>query len=395
MEQLDQQALALTKAIRQHESGGDFTIKGKSGESGAYQFTAPTWKSYAKEILGDENAEMTPQNQNKVAYTKVKQWKDSGKNVGQIASMWNAGEGRPNAYKENYSGTNKYGVHYDTPAYAKAVAEYYQQFKQGGGTNSTQRPQGQSSAGGYVTSANLPEEVNKTYDKRQEMKDKGQAVSINPAKTDPTLGGSIVREAIKLPLQLGLSVARPFVNNKEGLTVRSGYLGNTSDLLKETTDTSKRLARRVKDKEITLGGAAARTLGNTALKTAEIGAAGEAVGAVKNLIKGVLTNVAKRGSALQNPEIINIIKSSGKGSRQGAIDRLTAYLKNMPVSQVGSQKEQLILKAIKELNPTSVEKQALLSKMAKGGWNLVKAGVLAKVLGDTVGGFVNRNTDIK
>lgn len=131
--QLDQDALNLTKAIRQHESGGDFNIKGKSGEIGAYQFTAPTWKGYAKEILGDENAQMTPENQNKVAYTKVKQWKDSGKNVGQIASMWNAGEGRPDAYKEKNVGTNKFGVHYDTPAYAKAVAEIYQKNKTQGG----------------------------------------------------------------------------------------------------------------------------------------------------------------------------------------------------------------------------------------------------------------------
>src|ERR1700755_1078288 len=112
---LDQDALNLTKAIRQHESGGNFESKGKSGEYGAYQFTAPTWKGYAKEVLGDENAPMTKENQNKVAYTKIKKWKDEGKNVGQIASMWNAGEGKPNAYLENNVGTNKYGVHYDKP----------------------------------------------------------------------------------------------------------------------------------------------------------------------------------------------------------------------------------------------------------------------------------------
>jgi len=127
--QLDQDAVNLAKAIRQHESGGNFTIKGKSGEFGAYQFTQPTWKGYAKEVLGDENAPMTPQNQNKVAYTKIKKWKDEGKNVGQIASMWNAGEGRPDAYKENVRGVNKYGVNYDTPAYAKAVAINYQKLK--------------------------------------------------------------------------------------------------------------------------------------------------------------------------------------------------------------------------------------------------------------------------
>jgi hypothetical protein len=139
--QLDQDAVNLAKAIRQHESGGDFNAQGKSGESGAYQFTAPTWRGYAKEVLGDENAEMTPQNQNKVAYTKIKQWKDKGLNVGQIASSWNAGEGRPNAYKENNVGVNEFGVHYDTPTYARKVAEIYQQTK--GQTPKVTQPQKQ------------------------------------------------------------------------------------------------------------------------------------------------------------------------------------------------------------------------------------------------------------
>ena len=71
--QLDPEAVNLAKAIRQHESGGDFNAKGKSGESGAYQFTAPTWQGYAKDVLGNANAPMTPENQNQVAYTKIKQ----------------------------------------------------------------------------------------------------------------------------------------------------------------------------------------------------------------------------------------------------------------------------------------------------------------------------------
>lgn len=160
METLDQDAVNLAKAIRQHESGGDFNIKGKSGETGAYQFTAPTWRGYAKEVLGDENAQMTPENQNKVAYTKIKKWKDEGKNVGQIASMWNAGEGRPDAYKENFRGVNEYGVSYDTPAYAQKVAEYYQHYKGASPKGETiqSSPQVKPDAKGYITTAApLPE----------------------------------------------------------------------------------------------------------------------------------------------------------------------------------------------------------------------------------------------
>jgi len=155
METLDQDVVNLSKAIRQHESGGDFKIKGKSGESGGYQFMPDTWKGYAKDILGDEKAEMTPQNQNKVAYTKIKKWKDSGKNVGQIASMWNAGEGKPNAYKENWRGTNSQGVKYDTPAYAKAVAGYYQEYK---GSSQSNLPQGSTT--GNPTTQNSPNQNN-------------------------------------------------------------------------------------------------------------------------------------------------------------------------------------------------------------------------------------------
>lgn len=129
MQPLDQDVVNLTKAIRQQESGGDFNRKGASGEFGAYQFMPDTWKANAGEVLGDSNAEMTPQNQNKVAYTKIKAWKDAGNNVGQIASMWNAGPNKPNAYAENWKGVNDKGVAYDTPAYAKAVATYYHQFK--------------------------------------------------------------------------------------------------------------------------------------------------------------------------------------------------------------------------------------------------------------------------
>lgn len=134
MEPLDQDAVRLAKAIRQHESGGNPNAKGKAGESGMYQFMPSTWKLYAKEILGDENAPMTPQNQNKIAYTKIKKWKDQGYNVGQVASMWNAGEQKPNAYKENWKKVDPItgDVIFDTPAYAEAIAKNYRQLK---GTN--------------------------------------------------------------------------------------------------------------------------------------------------------------------------------------------------------------------------------------------------------------------
>lgn len=128
--QLDQQAVSMAKAIRQTESGGDWNAKGKSGEYGAYQFTPATWDAYSREAgVNAAFGAATPDQQNEVAYKKIKQWKDQGYNVGQVASMWNAGVGKPNAYIEGHKGKNSLGVEYDTPAYAKKVAEAYQRLK--------------------------------------------------------------------------------------------------------------------------------------------------------------------------------------------------------------------------------------------------------------------------
>ena len=138
-EQLDQDAINLAKAIRQTESGGNFKAKGKSGEYGAYQYTPDTWKATSSKYGVNVPIEQaTPEQQNEVTYRRIKEWKDSGRNVGQIASMWNAGEGEPDAYTGKFSngksaiGKNKYGVDYSVPKYAKSVATAYQTIKGGG-----------------------------------------------------------------------------------------------------------------------------------------------------------------------------------------------------------------------------------------------------------------------
>ena len=128
---LDPKVKNLAMAIRQAESGGDYNASGASTENGAYQFMPETWKAWSGKYLGDSNAEMSRENQNKVAYSRIKEWKDAGFQPAQIASMWNAGEGRPNAYKENWRGTNSMGVKYDTPAYVEKVKKYHNEIKAG------------------------------------------------------------------------------------------------------------------------------------------------------------------------------------------------------------------------------------------------------------------------
>jgi len=128
---MDNDVINLAKAIRQTESGGDFNAKGGSGESGAYQWMPNTWKAHAKQALGNENAEMSPSNQNAVAYTVLKSWKDQGLNPAQIAAKWNSGS---ESGWENKRGVNSAGVHYDVPKYVKSVTDAYQTVKAGGQT---------------------------------------------------------------------------------------------------------------------------------------------------------------------------------------------------------------------------------------------------------------------
>lgn len=134
-EQLDPQAVRLMKAIRQKESGGNYNAVGDAGTSkGAFQFQNATWKRYAKETLGDENAVQDKGNQNKVAYTKVKKWKDAGWSPEEIAAAWNAGEGkaRNGAWKTNIGTTTINGqrIAYDTPSYVNEVISIAKKFKE-------------------------------------------------------------------------------------------------------------------------------------------------------------------------------------------------------------------------------------------------------------------------
>lgn len=144
---LDPRAQLLTKAIGLQEGGGaiDYNAKGGSGESGAYQWMPNTWSLQAKQVLGDPNAPMTPENQNQVAYSVVKGYLDQGLTPAQVASKWNSG--RPDAYKDN-AGTNSSGVAYDTGAYVKGVQNYAEKLW------GQQPPQPQDLSGGIIPTAN-------------------------------------------------------------------------------------------------------------------------------------------------------------------------------------------------------------------------------------------------
>lgn len=107
--------VAIAEAIRQVESEGNYDATGESGENGAYQFMPDTWKEWAGKHLGNANAPMTQQNQDFVAQMQINEWLREGKTAEEIALLWNGGE------TKRKSGVNKFGVKYDSGAYADKV----------------------------------------------------------------------------------------------------------------------------------------------------------------------------------------------------------------------------------------------------------------------------------
>lgn len=132
---MDQDVINLAKAIRDKESGGNFSAVGDAGTSkGGYQWQPATWKANAKDILGDENADMTPDNQNAVAYGVILKDKQKGLNPAQIAAKWNSGKTEG---WENMIGTtniNGQKIKYNVPQYVKDVTDNYQKYKNEGST---------------------------------------------------------------------------------------------------------------------------------------------------------------------------------------------------------------------------------------------------------------------
>ena len=135
---------------------------------------------------------------------------------------------------------------------------------------------------------------------------------------------------------------------------------------------------------------------------------GKTVGGALKTVTGVgllggggklLSGVLGKGSELSKPAITEILNNAaGPGEtaatmgRQNAINALGNALKEQSVHEAGGKLEQSLLKALQELNPTLIEKKSLLSKLAGGGYQLAKGTVLAKLLGDTVGGFFHNAT---
>lgn len=282
-QQLDQDAVNLAKAIRQTESGGNFNARGKSGEFGAYQFTEPTWNAYASKYgINVPLEKATREQQNEVAYKQIKEWKDKGYNVGQIASMWNAGESRPDAYKENHTGTNKYGVHYDTPKYAESVARAYHTIKGGGQVNAD--PNNPSS-----TASNLTKDVIVGSDQNQQPNQQGETglkgFSTGVAKSE--LG--LVKDLGNVGANIAQGIGGLVLGKDKAQQIFPNVYKDSKVLSKENL--------KGKSKSEKIG----KTITDVATAVAPIGAEEKSA--------GLLSKLMKSGDAMKSPAIETTLKA--------------------------------------------------------------------------------------
>lgn len=381
---VDPTALALSRSIRAAE-GGDYnnTSGDNNTSAGAYQFNngkiplkkgeiPANFKSWAAEQGLDPN-DFSQTNQDHVAYNRIKQKLDAGQAPSSIAAEWNSGL---STGWENHVGDvtiNGKTIHYDTPAYVEKVKKEYQNQLNGGGTSDNSTP---SSV--------------QDNDLTKDTIINSSSPDITPDQHSGTLGTN-PSDSLYGKL-IDNSVTRGIINVGNALSFGGAkqlgdQVGNSLATIKEKT--SGLLGKQDNSKYIP-----ENSFGKTVAGTGKI------IGSTLALAgSGLIGDLFKGKSALQAPEVVNALENTlGKGetianlTRQNAIDALGNTLKEMPTTEVGGKTEQLILKALKELNPTLQESKSLVNKLLKGGWDLAKGYALYNLLGDKIGGFIHQNT---
>lgn len=232
--QLDPSIVAMSKAIGQSESGGNYTARGKSGEFGAYQYTKPTWAVDSKKYLGQDIdiEHATPAQQDEVMYKKIEELGKQGYKPDQIASIHNSGKPE---YEGNV-GTNKFGVHYDTPAYVKSVGSAYEKIRSGQSVGiDHSNPSASPDSGGYSTTASLAPTTDQTKIE-------------NGQPNTETLGGQIanrINEASKGAGQLSQGVSGLLSGNGGASDIGSGALHVVGSVAGMVGDATNKLIEKI------------------------------------------------------------------------------------------------------------------------------------------------------
>lgn len=105
--------------IKTIETNGNYQVKGASGEIGAYQFMPDTFRRLSIIHFGT-TTKMTNENQDKLAYLEAKRLLVKGYSEKDIALTWNQGN-----RGQCKRGVNKFGVKYDSCAYAEKFMKTY------------------------------------------------------------------------------------------------------------------------------------------------------------------------------------------------------------------------------------------------------------------------------
>lgn len=389
---VDQTVVNLARAIRDNESKGNYNAVGDHGTShGAFQYQPQTWKLYAGQVLGDSNAQMTPENQNAVTYGTLKRFKDSGMDAAQSVAAWNAGEEKA----KSGAWQNNIGPGYDTPNYVKNVLLTYQQYKSG-----IQAPTPPTSPSTFPSLGNTAYASNGDQPAPEGMLQKG----LNFVKG---VGKSIVQAPATLAIRGGELAGVGLMGGLSKITGDPGYYNRA--LKAADTDTTSPLGTPVKaiSKETpeSVAGEAASTVAlgvpNPTVAGALIGAGGAmqnnasplsvagqaALGGAGGYVLGKATNSITNYFTPESTKLANSLVDAGAATEEtapkiaqtmsetGAVpDNINNVWNVARAKNILTNSIQSTLEKIQSLEPTSIGEDVssgvstdINSYMAQGG----------------------------
>lgn len=380
---LDPTAFILTKAIGRSESpSGSYSASGDDSTStGRYQIQNSNWKPWAKEYLGDENAPMTEENQNKLAYTRVKSLLDKGYTQSQVASIWN--HGSPD-YK-GVVGDKKYPdgkvIHYDVPSYVSGVQKQYLQ------------AQNEIKKGYNPTPFSNPDSGKQQNSQGQNTQDPQTPPSqLSQAENDlgsGNYGGALGHGLLAAGsgIEKGLNwLSSPF----------AGLAAIPTQLIAKGLGEQDPFQKGIGNQGNAPTPVSNLDVGSKVNDAVKAGTIATTVTGGAGLIKGLAGAAGALGSPLLEGALPVSMKVFQEGSAVDKLNYIKQGLKYASENPNGAGQEILLKKAMQEITPLA-EKElgttpGLVSKLIKSGASLGKGYLLQKALGDTIGGIFHKIT---
>lgn len=331
----DAKYVALAKAIAEKESKNNFYAVGDNGTSfGVGQWNnlgkplgkgelPAVWKEHASIVLGDPNSPMTEQNQKAVLTGMVKKWADEGLQPYQIAAKWNSGSEKGWENKVGTTVVNGKSLSYNTPKYVQEVDSIYKRNVQ----NIAVSP---------VDEQQVEAPVDTVAVERTQRVSEGLPVAVNDKRATPTMGGEIVRGLIKAPIMSALTLARgvatPFSKKvrDEGITIKSGYLGNVTDAQTGIENVADKASQDFLTGNQSLGKSLGKVVGRAGTTTLDVAGLlpieGVASGVGKQALPQVLKQAGKLGGAFGSAYGLSGSLEQGNNFTDTIVNTLTGGL---------------------------------------------------------------------